>query len=88
MRKTIIRTITSTTITSTKIHFEKGVPLLSENPIVVFNGSITPEKALKEIRKEFGETSTVVDITELKNVYEISVEDFLKYGKIVEVKED
>ncbi len=87
MRKTIVRTITTTTIKSANVVFEKGVPVAKENPVIVLNGTIEGDKVLKEVRKTYGDYAQVIDTKEDSNTYEISVEDFIKYAKIVEPKE-
>jgi hypothetical protein len=84
MRKTIVRTITATTIESAKITFEKGLPVVTPNAPITVNGVIAEDKALKEVRKEYGENAQVTAITSIDNVYEITVEDFMKYAKKVE----
>lgn len=83
-RKTIVRTITATTIESANITFVNGNVDAKPNAPIVVNGTITEEKALKEVRKEYGATAVVVKLSEVNDVYEISVEDFLKYAKKVE----
>lgn len=84
MRKTIVRSITETTVKSAVITFVKGQPIAKENKPIVVNGVIGEDKALKEVRKAYGETAYVTEINSIDNVYEISVEDFIKYAKIVE----
>lgn len=86
MRKTIVRTITATTIESAKITFEKGKPVCTVNAPIIVNGVIAEDKALKEVRKTYGETSQVTNIVSVDAVYEISVEDFIKYATKVEAE--
>jgi hypothetical protein len=83
-RKTIIRTITATTIKSANMGFVKGLPVVTENKDIVVNGTIEESKALKEIRKTYGENAQIVEITAIDAVYEITVEDFIKYATKVE----
>jgi hypothetical protein len=83
MRKTIVRTITATTIKSANVVFEKGKPVAKDNNPITVNGVIAEDKALKEVRKAYGETAQVTEITSVDDVYEISVEDFIKYAKKV-----
>lgn len=83
MRKTIVRTITATTIESANISFEKGKPVVKNNEALTVNGVITEDKALKEVRKVYGESAQVTAITSVDDMYEISVEDFIKYAKKV-----
>lgn len=83
MRKSIVRTITATTINSANVSFEKGAPIVKENAPLTVNGVIAEDKALKEVRKAYGATAQVTGLSEVNDVYEISVEDFIKYSKKV-----
>lgn len=83
MRTTIVRTITATTIDSANVLFEKGVPVITPNAAIVVNGVVTEEKALKAVRKTYGLNTQVTAITAVNDVYEISVEDFIKHAKKV-----
>lgn len=78
MRKTIIRTITATTIESAIVTFKDGKPSAKNNEPITVNGVIAEDKALKEIRKKYGENAQVTGIKSVDDVYEISVEDFIK----------
>lgn len=80
MRTTITRTITATTIKSGIVAMVKGVPTVTENPILIIMGTLTEEKALKEVRKEYGSLSVVIETNVLDDMYEISVTDFIKYA--------
>lgn len=84
MRKTIVRTITFTTIKSAKVGFEKGQPVVVSNEVITLNGIVAEDKALKEVRKTYGENSQITEITTTDNTYEISVEDFIKYATKIE----
>jgi len=83
MRTTIIRTITATTIESVHVAFEKGQPKFVKNDTLTLNGKIDEASALKIIRKTFGENAQLQAVEETTNVYEISVDDFIKYATIV-----
>ena len=61
---------------------------MTENAPVTVNGTVDGEKALKEIRKIYGATANISALTEFNDVYEISVEDFMKYAKKVELKNE
>lgn len=85
MRKTIERTIIETTVKSGKVSFVKGQPVVTSEATDVFDGTLSDEKALKEVQKLHGSTAVVIEKTEENNRYEISVEDFKKYAtKIVD----
>lgn len=80
MRKVITRTITATTIESARVIFEMGTPVAKENPAITVNGIIAEDKALKEVRKAYGENTQVTNIVVVDDIYEISVDDFIKYA--------
>lgn len=84
MRKSIVRTITATTIKSANLKFENGKPVATENVPFTVNGVLTMEKAQKEVTKKYGQFAQVTDIKAVDDVYEISVEDFIKHAKKVE----
>ncbi len=84
MRKTIERTITATTIESANVTFEKGKPVIKNNEPLTVNGNITEDKALKEVRKAYGEMAQVTSLAVIDDRYEISVEDFIKYATKIE----
>jgi len=84
MRKTIVRTITATTIESANVTFEKGKPVVKNNDPLTVNGVIAEDKALKEVRKAYGVTASVTNISSIDATYEISVDDFIKHAKKIE----
>lgn len=86
MRKTIVRAITSSTIKSANVAFVEGKPVITENAPLTVMGSIKPEKAIKEVRKTYGESAQIAAIETADSFYEISVEDFIKYAKKIEPK--
>jgi hypothetical protein len=87
MRKTIVRSIVASTVKSSNVSFVKGQPVIVENAPIVVNGKIDEKQALKEVRKTYGETAQITEITEVNDVYEISVEDFMKYATKVDPKD-
>lgn len=84
MRKTIVRTITATTIESAVVTFKNGKPEVTPNNPLTVNGVVDEDKALKAVCKEYGKKSQVTAITSVDDMYEISVEDFMKHAKKVE----
>jgi hypothetical protein len=84
VRKTIVRSITATTILSGIVTLNEGKPELTDNKPIIVNGVVDDEKALKLVQKSYGATSIVTEKKEDTAVYEISVEDFIKYAKKVE----
>ena len=88
MRTTITRRIAQTTIHPVKVTFENGVPTTAPlEPIVAF-GEITPEQAKRIVTKKHGKDGNVVvaKTETAEKQYEISVDDFVKYAKIVDEK--
>jgi hypothetical protein len=86
MRKTIVRSIVASTVKSSNVLFVKGVPTITENAPIVVSGKVDEKQALKEVRKAYGESAQVTEISAVNDVYEISVEDFMRYAKKVEPK--
>lgn len=84
MRKSIVRTITATTIESAVVTFKNGKPEVTTNSPIVVNGIVDEDKATKAVRKAYGKNSQVTNISSVDDIYEISVEDFIKYAKKVE----
>lgn len=84
MRKAIVRTITATTINSVNVSFKDGKPAMLTNEPLTVNGTIDEEKALKAARKAYGANATITGLVEVNDVYEISVDDFIKYAKKID----
>lgn len=80
MRKMIEREITETIVKSGTVLIENGKPVIKNEVVDTFDGTLTDEKALKEIQKLHGKTSVVIEKTEVTERYEISVADFKKYA--------
>lgn len=87
MRKTIVRTITATTIQSVQLKFINGKAELIDNAPLTLNGKFDEATAFKTIRKEYGENAQLKSVEETTNIYEISVEDFIKHASIVKEEE-
>ncbi len=86
MRNTITRTITESTINAVMIAIDNGQPIVRTLDPITVNGKINADKALKAVRKVHGKTApvSVVSIDEKEVLYEISVDDFMKYAKRVD----
>lgn len=86
MRNTITRTITSSVIKGFKLTMKEGTPSVEELDPVSVSGRVNEKQALKQLEKAYGKSSpiTVASITEENDVYEISVEDFMKYATKVD----
>jgi hypothetical protein len=83
-RKTMVRTITATTINSSNVKFEKNAPVVTANEPITITGIVDEDKALKAVRKAYGQTAQVASIVQVDDVYEMSVADFMKYAKKVD----
>lgn len=84
MRKEIQRTITATTILSSNVVLNSEGVETTENAPITVNGKISYDKALKLVRKTYGENAQIAVVNSIEDMYEISVEDFLKYATKVE----
>lgn len=85
MRNTITRTIERTRIYFSAVEVQNGVPSFVAQPPIVVNGNYDMEQAGKLIKKRFKQFTCVVTAVEVtEQLYEISVEDFMKYATPVE----
>jgi regulatory protein YycI of two-component signal transduction system YycFG len=82
----IQRTINVTIIKSVNVKFVGGKLVPTENAPLVVNGEIKEDKAIKAVRKAYGLSAQLTEIQVTQDMYEISVEDFMKYAKKVEPK--
>ena len=88
MRRTIVRTITATTIQSVKLSFINGKAELIDNEVMTLNGKIDEATALKIVRKTYGDNAQLKNVEETTNTYEISVDDFIKHATIIEAEKE
>ena len=90
MRTTITRRIAQTTIYPVKVTFENGEPKTEPIDTIIVHGEITPEQAKRIVNKKFGKDGNVVvaKMVSEEKQYEISVDDFVKYAKVVEEKSE
>lgn len=86
MRKTIVRTIATSTVKAFKMVVVDGSPNVEELEPVTVLGKATQEKAMKALKEKYGKNTplTITGITVQEDTYEISVEDFLKYATKLE----
>lgn len=86
MRSTITRTLSVSEITAFKLTMEDGAPKVETLPVIVVAGKANERDAMKVIRKQYGADANItvgkIDIHE--DLYEITVEDFMKYATKVE----
>lgn len=90
MRNTITRTMATSEIHAYSLTMKEGKPEVVELPVLTMSGKATVKDAEKALRKVHGKDTpiTVSKIDVREDVYEISVEDFLKYATKVEKKPD
>ena len=82
MRKTICRTMATSTITAHRLTIVDGQPVVETlNPIVVM-GKAKEKDALKAVKDVHGDLAgvTIGKIDVAEDTYEISVDDFVKYA--------
>lgn len=86
MRNTITRTMATSEIHAYRLTMNEGVPSVEDLPVMVIGGRATEKDAEKALRKEYGKSAPIMvkEIVVNEDVYEISVEDFMKYAKKVE----
>lgn len=86
MRNTITRTMATSTIHAYRLIMKDGKPEVESLAPLTIGGKATVKEAEKALRKEYGKevpfTVSKIDVEE--SLYEISVEDFMKYAKKVE----
>ena len=90
MRNTITRTMATSEIHAFRLTMKDGKPEVENLPVLIIGGKATMKDAEKALRKEYGKNApvTVSKIDVKEDVYEISVEDFMKYAKKVEKTEN
>ena len=88
MRKTIVRTMATSTIKAFTVEMRNGQPVAKALDPITVMGKAKEKDALKAIKDAYG--TTAVTIGEIKideATYEISVDDFMKYAKKVDTTE-
>lgn len=87
MRKTITRTMATSTIKAYTLGMENGAPVaIALDPITVM-GKAKEKDALKAIKEAYGTNAvTIGEIKVEEATYEISVDDFMKHAKKVETE--
>ena len=89
MRKTIVRTMSTSTINAFKLTMENGQPKVENLEPMTVMGKATEKEALKILKSKYGKNApvTISSIDVAEDTYEISVDDFIKYAKKVETEE-
>lgn len=88
IRTKITRTLQTTKIKGYKISMVDGKPVIEDLEEIAVCGMLTDDEALKQLGKVYGKSATVGNITYDEAVYEISVEDFLKYATKIDPKKE
>lgn len=89
MRRSICRTMATSTINAYTVEIVDGQPVAKALDPVVIAGKAKEKDALKAIKDAHGVTAvTIGEIKIDEATYEISVEDFMKYAKKVEKTEE
>lgn len=81
MRTTITRTLATSEVTGFKVRVTDGTPSVETLPTITIAGKAKEKDALKALKKAYGDGVTVGSIKIDESVYEISVDDFIKYAK-------
>lgn len=84
MRKMMSREVTKTTVKVGKLEMVDGQPQAVTLPDEVLLGNVSLEKAQKQLNKKYGEPVTVFEVIPDTTVYEMPVEEFIKYATVKE----
>ena len=85
MRKTIVRTMATSTITAYTVEMENGLPVAKALDPIVIMGKAKEKDALKAVKEQYGKVAvTIGEIKIEEATYEISVDDFMKYATKIE----
>lgn len=88
MRKTIVRTMATSTITAYTLEMKDGAPVAKALEPITVMGKAKKKDALKEVKEQYELTNvTIGEIKVEEATYEISVDDFMKYAKRVDKTE-
>jgi hypothetical protein len=64
---------------------ENGSPVINKLPDEVFLGSISLEKAQRILNKKYGMPVTIFEVSANTLIYEMPVEEFIKYASVKEL---
>lgn len=86
MRKTICRTMATSTIHAFSLEMKEGKPEAVALDPVVIAGEASEKEAMKAVKEVYGKNKavTIGEIQVGKATYEISVDDFMKYATKIE----
>lgn len=88
MRKTIVRTMATSTIKAYTVTIENGMPVTKALEPITIMGKAKEKDALKAVKEQYGKdiAVTIGEIQIEEATYEISVDDFMKHAKKVEAE--
>jgi hypothetical protein len=81
-RKTMTKEVTSTTVKVAKMVMVEGSPKAETLPDEILIGNVTLENAQKHVSKKMGAGVTVFAVEPKTDVYEMSVEEFIKVATL------
>ena len=85
MRKTIVRTMATSTIKAYTVEMENGLPVAKALEPITIMGKAKEKDALKAVKEQYGKVAVTIGEIQIEEAtYEISVDDFMKYAKKVE----
>jgi hypothetical protein len=87
MRKTMSKEITTTTLKLGKIKVLDGTPIVEQLPDETLIGTPNDKLIGRMMFKKHGAGITVYSKETNKLVYEMSIDDFIKYGKLKGIEE-
>jgi hypothetical protein len=82
MRKMMTKEVTSTTIKLAKMEMVEGLPQAVTLPDEVVIGNVSVEQAQRLVTKKHGVGATVFEVIPQTEVYEMSVEEFIKVASL------
>lgn len=88
MRKTICRTMATSTIKAFTIEMKDGAPVAKALDPITVMGKAKEKDALKAIKDAYNTNAVTIGEIQIEEAtYEISVDDFMKYAKKVDKAE-
>lgn len=84
MRRTLKRQVTKTTIKLARMEFKDGEAVSTLLPDEFMVGNVTLEQANRQMRKKHGDNVVVMALQANTDMYQMPLEDFIKYAEKVE----
>lgn len=80
MRKIFSKKVVTTTIESSAVKFENGVPTATPNEPITESGKLTEEKAQEIATSHFGLGTVVTNLVLDEKIYRFNILDILEYA--------